>query len=435
VQRHGTSGPQAGRFALLAVLAAGCSAVPALAPHGAATSGGNASVQDAGSSDGIFLALGDDQSGRAAIYVSAPEELATLALCVNASAGLGCDARRTVRVHRVTARDGRVLFSTDATQAVAGGMVLAVAATTKASGDALKLEAQVVEKGTPPPSGGGGAQPNLSRGKGGVKGFHEASFAASNGKSTRFKLDVPASNGDASANGLLVYLHGDGAGDYDWYWPSLAAVAKKFNLIPVAVKSPTANENGPSWWWEADANAVVLDELLKQEVRAKYNVDTYRVVFTGASGGPTFMDGPWLRYYASQYRGGAMVFCGGLVQTAQPFRDAQGFKENFPLYYYIGTADFLLDGAQSAAAYYRGKGLKVEEEHPAGVGHCQFTAQLPALMSERLNKIFPTYSAASLAVTLAGEGAWPDTVPVDASLSAMRADQVTMDADGALIAP
>ena len=211
-------------------------------------------------------------------------------------------------------------------------------------------------------------------------------FQASNGKSANFRMEVPADFATKS-HGLLIYLHGDGASDYEWSFKDINAISQRHGLIPVAVMSPTHNDGGPSWWWDADANAVFLNELLEKEIVSKYNVDKTRVVFTGISGGSTFLAGPWIRHYASQYRGGAILMCGSWASSRLPFRDAPGFKERFPIFFHISTADFLLDGAKDAIEYHREKGLKVTADIPQGTGHCDFYDQMEPLFEERVKKI------------------------------------------------
>ena len=200
-------------------------------------------------------------------------------------------------------------------------------------------------------------------------------------------MDIPNDIGAGKSHGLLIYLHGDGGKDYNWFFPKVREVAAKYDLIPVAIMSPTSNVNGPSWWWDADPNAVFLDHLLKAQFIRRFNIDRSRIIFTGASGGPTFMNGPWLRYYASQYRGGAVLFCGGLVQTGLPYRATYGFRENFKLAYYTGTKDFLLGGTKAAVEYYRTHGLQATEEYPEGIDHCAFAPYMNRLLDERIEKI------------------------------------------------
>jgi hypothetical protein len=226
-----------------------------------------------------------------------------------------------------------------------------------------------------------------SKGTGGATGAIEYSFTASNGKAANYKAVIPADIGANKSYGMLVYLHGDGGADYTWLWNTIVTVAQKNHLIPVAVMSPTANENGPSWWWDADNNAVFLDEVLNSQLLARYNIKQSQVIFSGASGGPTFMNGPWLRHFASNYRGGAVLFCSGLVTTAYSFVGSEDFKRNFLMYYYSGTEDFLLTGAYQAIAYYQSNGMTVRADFPAGEGHCTYSAYIDQLLDARVESI------------------------------------------------
>ncbi len=111
------------------------------------------------------------------------------------------------------------------------------------------------------------------------------------------------------------------------------------------------------------------------------------MIFSGASGGPTFLAGPFLPKYAHKYRGGAGLFCGGLVNTNAAFRGDSDFIKSFDIYIVNGTKDFLLPGARAAMAYYKKKGMRVKGDFLPGVEHCGFSATMHQMLDARVRKI------------------------------------------------
>ena len=328
----------------------------------------------------LNFALHELKDNRAFLVVANPSlSISKVSICVGRKAQCELPAANTMltTIKFRQSQSALVLFrSKDAVELKTEARYTAIATT--ASGETITSEIKLVN-----------AQPNtasLSGGTGGKVGFNEYSFAASNGKRSVYKYTAAADvHSKAEGYGLLLYLHGDMGADYSWFYNTLASVALKNNLLPVAVKSPTvgsfAQGAGPSWWQDGDNNAVFLDELLKKDIIGRFNIDTNRVYYTGASGGPTFLSGPWLKRYAHQYRGGAILFCGGLSSTQFPYTTSPGFEEGVKLTYYVGDQDFLLSGAQQAIRYYQAKGFDVYSEFPQGVGHCGFSNQMGSLLN------------------------------------------------------
>ena len=204
-------------------------------------------------------------------------------------------------------------------------------------------------------------------------GEYRKSFTASNGKSSEFLIEVPPGIRQKKY-GLLVYVHGDTAVDYTGQWQTVKRMARKYGLVALSVKSPSrSREQGTSWWMDADKNADYLNELLQKEVLGKYNIDKNRTVFTGQSGGPTFLTGPWIKRYASQFRGGALLLCGSRVRTNfTPRNWTPDFLNNFKMVFVNGRQDFLYDLARAAARDYRASGFNVETDFSGNYGHCAF---------------------------------------------------------------
>lgn len=340
-----------------------------------------ASIKAAEDSEKLNFALHDMTANQAYLVVANPNlKLKSVSICVGTKAECGKNSSKTMiaTIPYQNSNPNLVLFKTkDRIDLKQGVSFTAVAATESES--SIMSEIKLVASGKD--------AVGLTYGTGGRIGFNEYSFTASNGKKSIYKYTAPAdAQTKAEGYGLLIYLHGDLGADYGWFYDSLVSVAQRNNLLPVAVRSPTVGSfdggrSGPTWWQDGDRNAVFFDELLKKDILARFNIDTQRVYYTGASGGPTFLSGPWLNRYGHQYRGGAILFCGGVSNTGFPYTTSPGYEKGVKLTYYNGDQDFLLGGAQQAIRYYKTKGFDVYSEFPVGIDHCGFSAQMGSLLN------------------------------------------------------
>jgi hypothetical protein len=190
----------------------------------------------------------------------------------------------------------------------------------------------------------------------------------------------------------LIYLHGDGAGDYKGYWSQLRKVAKKYGMAAVSVLAPKQN----SWYKDGKGHGEFLNSLLQSKIFKEYNVKYRKVAFTGASGGPQFLTGQFLPQYGNNYALGiALPICGGggpvgyrgWIEKLSPSED---FKKYFRIHYNTGTSDFLFRDAKSSYDFYRGKGISnIRFEDLTGQGHCRFpegvTGVVDKLLGQNLN--------------------------------------------------
>jgi len=224
----------------------------------------------------------------------------------------------------------------------------------------------------------------------GPTGEREENFTDSTSRSSKFKISVPADSSTQKPYGMLVYLHGDGAGDYSNYWSSLKRIAAKHNMIALSVLSPTQTQN-KQWYREGSQNAEFLDQLIRSKLYRSYNIDTKNVVFTGASGGPQFLTGQFLPLKGNNYIGGAIPLCGGggpqgFGSTARSFQPNANFKNYFKMFYYTQQGDFLHDQAADSASHYKSLGVtNVQSEFPAGGSHCGFN--VTAKIDEKLPSV------------------------------------------------
>lgn len=220
-------------------------------------------------------------------------------------------------------------------------------------------------------------------------GDHEVSYRSPGGLSSSALIDFPNDNGPQVAHGVLIYLHGDGAGDYRGYWSKLRSIGKKYGIATVSVKAPKQN----SWYKDGSGHGEYLNSLLQDKIFKEYNVKFRKVAFTGASGGPQFLTGQFLPQYGNNYAlGMAFPVCGGggtvgyrgQIEKLNPSED---FKKYFKLHYNTGTSDFLFRDAKSSYDFYRGKGISnIKFEDLTGQGHCQFAEGVTGVIDKLLTQ-------------------------------------------------
>jgi len=225
--------------------------------------------------------------------------------------------------------------------------------------------------------------PQTSGGSGGALGDSEGSFTASNGKSSTYKISVPA-DAREKIYGLNVYLHGDGGGDYKWFFKDNANIALTKNLIGVTVLAPNV---GRQWYRNGEANALFVHELIQNEILKKYNLDKTRIYFAGTSGGSQFLTGQFIPIYGFHYNSGAVLMCGGPANWQDSLAGGDEFVKKFKLAWIATRFDFLLPQVEKGIAYYKSKGFQVESEiFPTG-NHCSFKGGLEAALSQMLAKV------------------------------------------------
>lgn len=195
----------------------------------------------------------------------------------------------------------------------------------------------------------------------------EANFTASNGKTSAFHLKVPDDATDKKKYGLLVYVHEDGGTDYKDFFGQGVSLAEKNGLMNLMVLAPT---EGHAWYRDGAANAVFLDDLLTKEILSKPTVDQAKVIFVGAGGGAKFLSAQFFPSFASKYRGGAVLVCGGNTNWGKTFKVADHMQDYFPMVFSTAKNDFVYSQVEKAVAYYTGLGFKVNTLTPQYEGHC-----------------------------------------------------------------
>jgi hypothetical protein len=227
--------------------------------------------------------------------------------------------------------------------------------------------------------------PQASGGSGGPLGDSENNFTASNGKSSSYKISVPADARD-KIYGLNIYLHGDGGGDYKWFYKSNAKIALTKGLIGVTVLAPNI---GKQWYRNGEANALFVHELIQTELFKKYNLDKTKIYFAGTSGGSQFLTGQFIPIYGLHYNSGAVLMCGGPANWQDDLKGGDEFIKKFKLAWIATKFDFLLPQVEKGIAYYKSKGFQVESEILPTGNHCSFPGGLDAAMAKMISKVIP----------------------------------------------
>ncbi len=225
----------------------------------------------------------------------------------------------------------------------------------------------------------------LSLGSGGQTGSYEETFEF-NGSAAKYRVSVQ-DDVQTGRYGMMVYLHGDGAWDYDGFWRDSKAIAFRHDLIAVHVQAPTTGNAGRSWWIAGDRNAEYLNALLQERVLRLYNVDRSKVIFSGQSGGPTFMTGTWMNRYMQQFLGGAVFMCGGMLYSNTGMEASSDWRHYFKIRIETTTGDFLNSGAQSARQRYERYGMDVRLTTHGDGGHCQFNQSQASILDQRVAEI------------------------------------------------
>ena len=152
-------------------------------------------------------------------------------------------------------------------------------------------------------------------------------FTDSTGRSIKYRLHYRKDWDLSQARGVELYFHGNSRGteeqmlDWHGHWRpdrlSLdegmlrAAVASPYSVNPSGNSffNTSLGNNGTRSWYPADARAV--HELLQSDFGGNAAVDRDRVLFTGDSQGPCFIN-YFLQRYAGVYGGGFHSNCGCL---------------------------------------------------------------------------------------------------------------------------
>lgn len=166
-----------------------------------------------------------------------------------------------------------------------------------------------------------------------------AAFTDAAGASSEYNLY--ASHVLPEPAGLIVYLHGDGHGEFE---PSstvlteYADVARETGMILVAPITPDRDTNT---WWRSDASTRWLGEFLKN-IEETHGVDRSSVWFVGYSGGAEAITNDILADHPDLFTGGGALMVGGgsLADRSLPARAiAADKRDDFSMTWLVGELD------------------------------------------------------------------------------------------------
>ena len=116
--------------------------------------------------------------------------------------------------------------------------------------------------------------------------------------------------------------------------------------------------------------------LLHDTILKDPALDQTRIVFVGFSAGSTFLSGDYLPEKATEYKGGAVMLCGGgppvTPSSWQVTMLEKGFDESFKLYYYIAEDDFLYRQTMEGIYFWKMRRASPILVAPKSGGHCGF---------------------------------------------------------------
>jgi predicted peptidase len=192
-----------------------------------------------------------------------------------------------------------------------------------------------------------------------------------------------------SNTGLMIYLHGDGAEDFDNGVNSeslnkLMNAGKKNNLLPVAVKTPSFDL---TWWKDGVTNAKYLNDFFIEYLFSNFNLNKERVLLVGYSGGSELITEFFMLDYAQNlFKGATILFGGGSVQYSYDsnIMYSENFKKLFKIHYYTGTNDFMYEKAKYAARFFSKEGFNVSAQYPKGEDH--YNLPMDTVVSQQLKK-------------------------------------------------
>lgn len=153
-----------------------------------------------------------------------------------------------------------------------------------------------------------------------------------------FKVFLPAGFSKAKSTRLALFLHGDTAnGYYENYFTSLKTYALKRGFIFAAALSP----NGNSWWHE---NEFATDlHLALTTLKKRLNFSTKDILFSGVSGGSTFLTMQFIPMVGKNYSGTIAATCGGAPGSAFRTNEIAQLKTSYDLNFIYRDGDFLAD--------------------------------------------------------------------------------------------
>ena len=211
----------------------------------------------------------------------------------------------------------------------------------------------------------------------------EVAFTSADGANSRYH--VYAADAPRPA-GLLIWLHGDGAWEFDHPddpyvmggQQGVLAAARSEGYVVVSALTP--DRRGTVTWWENGAdNADYMADLLEHLVK-EYQIDRRDIVWAGFSGGAQFITQYFLPEYSARLAGGGSIVFGGGGAPVTP--DQKPWNPDLPADFFMHWATGELDDAEHSSegydalgyakegvAFYAGLGYHTSHEWIPGKDH------------------------------------------------------------------
>jgi predicted peptidase len=195
-----------------------------------------------------------------------------------------------------------------------------------------------------------------------------------------------------AATGLMLYLHGDGAEEFnegrysiDLYW--LSKVAKRNNLLLAALKTPSEDL---TWWKSGLINSQYIKDFIVDYIFKNFTINKDRVLLVGYSGGAEIITSSFLKTYGQYFFTGGAILLGGGSALIKPDDEEvyyrSSFINSFKLHFFSGTEDYMNDYVTYSMNYFYDRGFYVTYEFPEGENHYYFP--LADVVSDQLNNGF-----------------------------------------------
>ena len=198
------------------------------------------------------------------------------------------------------------------------------------------------------------------------------------GGSSQYHLYAAHLTGKPGAFGLMIYLHGDGHGEFgkptSGTLQAYAQVARRRGMVLIAPKTP---DGGTKTWWRQDSSTTYLGELVKH-IYQRYNINQRQVWLAGYSGGAEVLTYKFLPRYNSLITGGGALMVGGGGAYTTP--SVGGLRGNFSMRWLVGSRDSpsaggddggfdALEASSEGVKYYRQAGIATDRQVLAGQDH------------------------------------------------------------------
>lgn len=222
-------------------------------------------------------------------------------------------------------------------------------------------------------------------------------FTANNGETSEYHVYA---QGVAQPAGLLIWLHGDGAyefehpdADYVMGGPAgVRTLAQAEGYVVVSARSPD-RDGVVTWWEEGEADADYLASLIRH-LSSAYRIDERDIVLAGFSGGAQQITQYFLPEHSRMLGGGGAIMFGGggLPETANAQPWNQELRSGYFMHWATGALDDsersdesfdAIGEARNGHDAYAALGFSTSHEWIPGLGH-EFDGLFGGIVAQQL---------------------------------------------------